>query len=286
MSEEGTPQAPETTETPETSTESPWTAGLPEDARGYVEMKGWADPASVVESYKNLEHLQRVPRDRLLELPEDLADGEAMGAVFSRLGRPEKAEEYQIESLEVEGETNILPAFKEAAHGAGLSQAQAERLAGWYNELYEQAQTQKNEQAEQRATVEMTALKRDWGPEYDANVMAGKRAVQWLGLEGDDLEKLEEALGPRKLLEMTTRIGRGLGEHSQPGGDAEEGGFGMTTARARAVLEERYGPGSEGMLKIDNGDLAAQREFERLTEIATRDKERPGGPPRFMGGQG
>ena len=83
--------APVVTETPAApAAPADWTAGLPEEMKGYVQNKGFKDPSAVVESYRNFEKLMGVPQDRMIKLPEKAEDKAAWDSIYNRLGRPEK----------------------------------------------------------------------------------------------------------------------------------------------------------------------------------------------------
>src|SRR5690606_18358521 len=85
-----TPAAPAATTTTQT-TATDWTSGFSDDLKGFVQNKGFKDPASVLDSYRNLEKLMGTPKERLLRLPENMDDANAMGEIYTRLGRPQTA---------------------------------------------------------------------------------------------------------------------------------------------------------------------------------------------------
>lgn len=214
---------------------SPW-ASLSEDVRGYVEMKGFKDVPSVVESYRNLEKLRGVPAERLLTLPAKEDDAEAWASLYGRLGRPEKPEEYGIEG--------VNPDLIAAAHRNGLSKRQVSELAKF---LQESAGKQKTEadakwEADQAAADE--ALKREWGGEFETNIKAAtqlaNRVRTGMGMDQEQwdafADKLQRAVGVEAAVKMFALLGRGLGEHKFIEGEGKGEGFGMTPARAKAEL--------------------------------------------------
>jgi len=223
------------------ASEANWTDGLNEASQGFVENKGWKSADQMLDSYQNLEKTMGVPADQVLRLPKE-GDSEGWGSVYNRLGRPEEPSGYKLNEVEVpDGGVDLTSNLREWAHEAGLSQEQAAKIYDNYNarlgEVTQEIQVQK---AEQSAADEQ-ALRKEWGNAWDENIAAGVRFRQRFGLDDAMVDKLEDALGLRGLLELSASIGRGLGEHSMPTG-AEDGGeslpFGMTPAAAKAKIAD------------------------------------------------
>jgi hypothetical protein len=223
------------------ASEANWTDGLNEASQGFVENKGWKSADQMLDSYQNLEKTMGVPADQVLRLPKE-GDSEGWGSVYNRLGRPEEPSGYKLNEVEVpDGGVDLTSNLREWAHEAGLSQEQAAKIYDNYNarlgEVTQEIQAQK---AEQSAADEQS-LRKEWGNAWEENIAAGVRFRQRFGLDDAMVDKLEDALGLRGLLELSASIGRGLGEHSMPTG-AEDGGeslpFGMTPAAAKAKIAD------------------------------------------------
>ncbi len=286
LTSESAPEAaPEATEaaTPEAAEAaadgSTWTEGLGEDAQGYIENKGWTGAAQMLDSYRNLEKSMGASPDQLLHLPKEDAGAEEWGSVYSRLGRPETAAEYDLTGPEVpEGAIDLTGELREWAHDAGLSQRQAASIYSQYNSRLSELVAEQQQQADEQAQGEEAALRKEWGTAWDENIAAAARFRQRFGIDDATIGKLEQSLGLRGVLELSAQIGRGLGEHQMPTGQ-EDGGselpFGMTPGAARAKIEELTSLDPEFMQQYMDGKPAAVARMTRLHALG-HPEETPG----------
>ena len=93
--------------------------------------------------YVNLEKRFGVPAERRIDLPEDMANAEAMRPVFAKLGLPDKPDGYGFKLAEgaSEADNAMLGKYVEAAHKVGLPTAQARQMLDWWVEQNAAAQT-------------------------------------------------------------------------------------------------------------------------------------------------
>jgi len=220
-----------------------WTEGLAEDSQGYIENKGWSGAEQMLDSYRNLEKSMGAPADQIVHLPKDAEDAEGWNNVYTRLGRPETADGYKLSETPVpEGAMDLTGDLKQWAHEAGLSQAQTARLHERYNGRLSELVQEQHQKGAEVAQAEEAALKKEWGSAWDENIAAATRFRQRFGIDGETIDKLEGALGLKGVLELTAKIGRGLGEHAMPTGSEEDSGnglaFGMTPGAAKAKIDE------------------------------------------------
>jgi len=245
--------------------EQPWFSGIQDEGlRGYVQTKGFKDPAALADSYRNLEKLQGVPQDRLLKLPER-SDDPAWGDVHKRLGRPDDAKGYE---LQFDGDPAFAERFGGAFHKAGLSKDQAKALnTEWNGYVNEMIEADKRDR-ETRDATEMQELKTKWGETFDGNVEAGRRAGREFGLSEEEFKQISGSLGSGKTLELFQRIGAKLGEAKpfDPSGSGGAGGFGMTPEAARARIEA-LGNDREWVARYLNGGASEKEEMGRLEII-------------------
>ncbi|MBP6748420.1 MAG: hypothetical protein KA144_02170 [Xanthomonadaceae bacterium] len=253
-----------------TGGDQPWFSGIQDEGlRGYVQTKGFKDPAALADSYRNLEKLQGVPQDRLLKLPER-SDDPAWGDVHKRLGRPDDAKGYE---LQFEGDPAFAERFGGAFHKAGLSKDQAKALnAEWNGYVSEMIEADKRDR-ETRDATEMQELKTKWGGTYEENVEAGRRAGREFGLSEDEFQQISGSLGSGKTLELFQRIGAKLGEAKpfDPSGSGGGSGFGMTPEAARARIQTLAGD-KDWTAKYLSGGAAEADEMSRLQVIANGGK--------------
>lgn len=247
------------------ATPSEWYAGMPEDLRGYVQLKGWKDQSAAVESYRNLEKLRGVPAERLLSLPEK-ADDPAWGQVWERLGRPQTADQYELSKLE-----GADPAFAGEAskwfHEAGIPKAQAHALAQKFNQYAAAQQQAADEARAQQAEIEWGELKKEWGQSFPQQEEMARRAARQFGMDEETLSALEHAMGPKKLMQLWARIGEGLGESPAHGMASGSQSFAMTPEAAKARITQLMGD-KEWSAKYIGGNTEAKAEMERLHRLA------------------
>lgn len=249
-----------------TGGEQPWFSGIADEGlRGYVQTKGFKDPAALADSYRNLEKLQGVPQDRLLKLPEK-TDDPAWADVHKRLGRPDDAKGYE---LKFDGDPAFAERFGGVFHKAGLSKSQAQALNSEWNGYVTELLESEQRDREARDTKDLQELKTKWGGTFDENVEAGRRAGKEFGLSEDEFQQISGALGSGKTLELFQRIGSKLGEARpfDPSGSGGNSGFGMTPAAARGRIQA-LSADKDWAAKYLGGGASEREEMERLQKIA------------------
>lgn len=240
-----------------------WLSGLSDDAKGYVQNKGFKDPAAAIDSYRNLEKLMGVPKERLLKLPEK-EDDPAWAEVHARLGKPATADEYKID-----GENKEFAKWaKGTFHELGLSKKQAETLFGKYNEFAQGITAKQSQAMAEQLQASEASLKKEWGAAYDQNLMTAKKAAMAFGLTEDVINKLESAMGYDGVMKFMQSVGSKVGEDSFVTSGQSARGFGaMTPEQARnriAALKQD----KDFAIKLSNGNAEARGEWDRLNQWA------------------
>lgn len=265
----GTPAAHPAAGTPSgapAASPSAWTDAITDqDLRGFVQTRGWKDPGSLAESYRNLEKLTGVPADKIIKLPgED--DTEGWNSVWGRLGRPETPDGYNLPLPDgVPGDFAKTAAAK--FHELGIPAKQAEALTAWWNEQSTTAQQQQMQAREQQAEIDLNQLRQEWGQTYDAEIEKARRAVRQFGVEQEQLQKIEDAIGTAQLMKLWAKIGNSLGEASFEGGETGAKSFGVSKDAAVAKINALKSD-QAWTAKYLSGDAQAKAEMERLMQLA------------------
>lgn len=259
-----------------------WMHGFADEDRAYVGTKKWNGPKDVLQSYRNLETLQRTPRERLLTLPENMDDAAGMAPIYARLGRPEKEEGYELPEIQLgPGETDLRPWLRKVALQANLTKQQAKVLADAFVANGTTMRTEAEARRVQREQTEQAELKREWGDQFESNTKRAaelyRRAYEGAGYANDqemqkDFEAIERQVGYRRMMKLMAFLGKGLGEHGFVNGDPAGAGLGdggLTPEQAQAKMDELTRDG-EFMKRYAAGDTAAQEKFRGYAKIASR----------------
>jgi len=242
---------------PAAPTDFSWDTHIADEAdRGWVKSKGVKAPGDLVKSYRELEKFVGVPKEQLLKLPENLDSPEAE-AVFARLGKPAKPEDYKIE-----GE---MKDFAEQFHKANLSTKQAETLVKAYTERATAQAKAASDAAQTALTNEVEALKKTWGNAHDQKMQLASHAAAKFGLGAEGLNAIQKAMGYTKGAEFLATLGEKMGEASFIQGNG--GSPKLSTDTAKSKIAEKMADDAF-MKRYASGDKAAIAEIMRLGEDA------------------
>lgn len=242
-----------------------WTSGLSEDLRGFVELKGFKDPANVVEAYKNFEKMKGIPQERLLALPEK-ADSPEWNAVYERLGKPAKKEDYKFPGF-IGEDKEFSEWARDMFHGANVTTKQAETIASKWDEFSKAAIAKQQEMYQQKVTLEVEGLKKEWGAAYGQQVETAKQAAKAFNIDGETVDKMESVMGHSKVMKLLADIGSKIGEDSFISGGQSSGFKVLTPAAAKAKIEMLQSDKAWGKKYVE-GDAQARQEFEHLHKLA------------------
>lgn len=158
----------------------------------------------------------------------------ALRDVEAKYTIPESADAYQLPVPE--GQDG---AFAKQAAGwfqkAGIPVEQAKALTTEWNA----AQAAQVAAHQQQVQQEMTALKGEWGGQYETNVELGRRTMRTFGIAPEVIDKISGQLGDVQTLRVFHRIGQGLSEGTlNPGssGGSEAGSVDPDAARAARMF--------------------------------------------------
>lgn len=157
-----------------------WYDTLPTEMREDQNVTKFDSVESLTKSWLNAQRM--IGQDKI-PMPQTEED---WNNVYSRLGRPEDVTGYKIEAPEgAEINEDTQSSFLEAAHKAGLNQAQVQALAQWEFET-SSASKQAAESASETALNEKAdALKAEWGQAFEQNAGIAKRAIAEFATDSD-----------------------------------------------------------------------------------------------------
>jgi hypothetical protein len=197
-------------------------------------------------------------------IPKDADDAEAWGAVYDKLGRPADASGYGLGGLGG-ADPDFAKAAGETFHKLGLSTRQAAELAKWWGEAVTAGKAADDEAYIARADDEMAALRSEWGAAADTNQELARRGAQAFGFSGEELDKLERAIGTKALMARFLEVGQKLGEDTVPAGKSAAAG--LTPAAAQEQIGELMAD-RDFSAKVRAGDPAAKKKLENLYRAA------------------
>jgi hypothetical protein len=205
---------------------------------GYIQNKGWKDPAQVLDGYRNLEKLLGADRaGNTVIIPKHDAAPEEMGKFFDRLGRPADASGYKIQMPEG-GDAEFAKTAGAWFHDLGLSEKQGNALAQKWNDYAASAKTTADQQAQARFQTEDASLKADWGQAYTQNVAQAQAATRGLGVTKEQIDNMSASMGHKATMEFFQKIGARMGEGSFVTGDkTQQFSNVMTPGQAKAEIQ-------------------------------------------------
>jgi hypothetical protein len=229
-------------------TEEEFKAALPEDLRANPSITKFKDLGALAKSYVEAQGLLgnsiRPPsaeataeakadfRKKLMEKVPELVyapegDEETEKALYARLGRPEKADAYEVVAEAADAGMNA-DELRALATAVGLTKKQFTSL--------QKAMIEPTLALKQKAADAQKALKTEWGVAYDERLADAKAAAAKMGLSAEEVAAL-----PASQLKAFANVAKAVGAGGAPfDGDhkgAARGGK-KTPAEANAEIEE------------------------------------------------
>lgn len=223
-----------------TATEPDWRAALPENLRAEktfesIKGKDWNEAGPKLATQYLEAQKYNVGAVRI---PKPDAPAEEWEKYYSKVGRPESADKYEINKgtlpETMAWDDQFFNSFREAAHQAGLTTKQAQQMTDWYTRSM--WDTDKSNIAAANET--MKALEVEWGGAYKRNLALSQRAAaEYGGPEMVDfLEKSGLGNNP-VLVKFFARLGHEMLESSLIG----EGGDLVGAEGAKAQIDKIMG---------------------------------------------
>jgi hypothetical protein len=224
---------------------------------------------ATAKAHREAERFVGAPADELVRLPKDAADQNGWNTVWSRLGKPSDAKEYDLSNAKFADGSEPDDAFKDwfrnSALAANLPKDAAGRVASEFVKYLESNAAA--EAADQAAALaeSKAALARNWGGNYQGNLMIAQNAARALGMDPEAVSALESVVGYEKIMNMLHTVGTKIGEDQFGRGAAAPNGV-MTREQASARLVEVKAD-KDFVKRYMAGGTAEKREMESLHRL-------------------
>lgn len=256
-----------------------WYSALDADTVGHIQNRGWHEktPAEAaqlaVQSYRELERFRGVPGDEIARIPKDATDEAGWLALRTRLGIPNDKTAYTFDGVTAADNQPVAPETIERARDLAaelrLPKDMAPALLRHLVKTAEDANLASATERTAKLEQERTALKQNWGANYDAHLAAADSAAEALGVTKEQLETLKGVVGGAKVADMFRNIAAKIGEDrfvSGGGTGAAKDGL-LTQQQAVASINELKND-PEFTKKYLSGDAEANRRMTQLHLIA------------------
>jgi hypothetical protein len=210
-----------------------WMKSLTGDLKTSKSLSKFGDTEALAKSYLEAES----ELGRRVRIPSQDASSEEWAKFYEKVGRPKSPDEYAIDRGRADD--GLVKAFKKAAHEAGLSSTQADRIFKELNGFTQSSKQAEIEQYTARMKEADLLLRKEYGPQYDTRLADARKAYETLfdeDLRGD-IAASGIASNPR-FIKVLAALG------PQIRGDSFLQGAGNTgtgTKNPLAWMDEKYG---------------------------------------------
>lgn len=198
---------------------------LPPDLQAEKCLHNMDSPATLAKGYV---HAQKMIGTKRLPVPDGTFTDQQWQEHYDATGRPKTAADYKVPAYEFKAGKDIkiddakFVPVKDALHKAGLNQRQADVVLTTYLESVDRdIQTARQVTTNKMAEAE-TALKTEWGENYQANLDLAKATVGKFGDESFMKYINEQGGNDPRLIRMLSKMGAAMIEDRSKGGNAGE----------------------------------------------------------------
>ncbi len=197
-----------------------WRASLPEDIRDNQSLSTIPDVGALAKSYVNAQSM--IGADKIA-IPGKWATDEDWSAVYDKLGRPEAADQYNLNVGE-DSDADLVGWYQNTAHEIGLTPNQAQKLFDAYSEM-SGGQVEVNEaDLTAKAMEAEKELRQEYGQAFDSRITAANNMLEQFGGKGITEIKLDDGtlLGDnaqvvKTLVDVANYIQTNIGEDTLVG---------------------------------------------------------------------
>lgn len=253
-----------------------WFDGLEPELIGHVQNRGLdkksADEAArqLVKDHREAQHKLGIPPDQVLRLPKEPGDS-AWKEIYERLGAPKDASGYTFEGVKFKDGTpapaELIDMLRAAAVELHLPVLAATEIAKRFISFTEQDEAKGTEERAAALGAMQTALRQNWGLNYDLNMFKITKASEALGWTKEVIDGMQTTVGGDKLLNALLMLANKMGEATWLGGGGLSSG---STALTREQAIERKATvmaDRAWSAKFLEGDTEAITEMNNLNRI-------------------
>mgnify|MGYP000185620983 CR=1 FL=1 len=176
--------------------EGNWLDGLDEAYRQNPLINKWGSLNDFAKTHLNAQKL--IGADKVA-IPGKAATDEEWQSLYQRLGAPEDPNQYEVEQTDVFDEASFT-AFRNKAYEIGLSNKQAQEIAGLYQDQIATGREALNQRAEEARFSGEQELRKEFGQNFEQRLTQAQAAARTVMPDAD-------------LFEVTLADGRKLGDH-------------------------------------------------------------------------
>jgi hypothetical protein len=248
---------------------------------GHIQNRGWHNKPvnevaiEAIKSHREAEKHMGVPAERLIRLPANMTDREAMKPVWQKLGAPTDAKDYDFSAVKNAAGEVINPKLADAIRGVAaelsLPKDAAPAVASAIIKHLDGLNAETTALSTEALNKERDALKANWGNNFEAHKVVAKAGAAKLGIDPEAVEALEKVVGYAKVMEAFRRVGALSGEDKFfDGGPNNPGTMTREQAVARKAELQRDAEWSKRYLA---GGSAEGREMQALITIIAGGKK-------------
>ena len=223
----------------------PWYDGADPALIAHLSTHGWDKKSekeaalAAAQSHFQAQKLVGVSPDQLIRMPKDANDADGWQKVYEKLGVPK---EYKFEGLKFadgkEPDKSYIDFIAQTAKDLHLTQNAAQDLAQRLIKSMDAAVSEETAEETAARQVAVDALRKEWGPNWDANMFIAQRAAAAMGVTAEELGDAQKMMGYPKTMGMFLKIAAKIGEDALVKQDGPNGGNVMTRTQAEGKKSE------------------------------------------------
>ena len=261
-------EATQDTGSQDVATEAParFVDTLDEGLRSNPSLQNFADANALAKSYVHAR--SHIGADKIVKPQSNWTDDQ-YNQFYAETGRPETANDYNLNINIDDSDAEAWNSFKTAAHGAGLNGKQAQKMAEYLENTFTDVDEKFEANVQQVNEATRQELQQEFGQALEQKVKLGYAAAQKYidPLLLDDIVLQDgRSLGDHPdIIRMFAAIASDIGEDTLAGEATE---LIMTPAEARALAKEKM---AEAVYqdKFHPAHDEAVQEVQRLFELAS-----------------